>query len=149
MTPTSSAPPASTPPGTFTLCSETRQRVDQVRAQAAGRPYRSDVLLQAVVIGQDPDKTASQWVTEEPDLTAGQVLDSPFVLLAEDAAHAAAILRHRQDQYGFDSVTTYQPSLDPRPGDRGLPSHQHLTRATTRSRRSDHCPPKGLVMNCF
>jgi probable F420-dependent oxidoreductase len=102
------------PPGTFTLSSaaETRQRVDQVRAQAAGRPYRSDVLLQAVVIDQDPDKTAAQWVTEEPDLTADQVLDSPFVLLAEDAAHAAAILRRRHDQYGFDSVTTHQPSLE-------------------------------------
>jgi probable F420-dependent oxidoreductase len=49
------------PPGSFTLSSaaETRQRTDQVRAQAAGRPYRSDVLLQAVVIGQDPDKTAA------------------------------------------------------------------------------------------
>jgi probable F420-dependent oxidoreductase len=103
------------PAGTFTLCSaaQTRQRVDQVRAHAAGRPYRSDVLLQAVVIGPDPDKTASQWVAEEPDLTVEQVLDSPFVLLAEDAAHAAATLRHRQDVYGFDSVTTHQPSLEP------------------------------------
>jgi probable F420-dependent oxidoreductase len=103
------------PPGTFTLSSaaETRQRVDQVRTQAAGRAYRSDVLLQAVVIGQDPDKTASHWAAEEPGLTAGQVLDSPFVLLAEDAAHAAAELRHRHDVYGFDSVTTHQPSLEP------------------------------------
>lgn len=103
------------PPGVFTLCSaaETRQRVDQVRAQAAGRRYLSEVLLQAVVIGQDPEQTARQWAAEGPGTTAEQVLDSPFVLLADDAAHAAAELRHRQDLYGFDLVTTHQPSLEP------------------------------------
>jgi len=47
-----------------------------------------------------------------PDLTAGQVLDSPFVLLAGDAAEAAATLRQRHDRYGFDSVTTHQPSME-------------------------------------
>ena len=50
------------PAGTFTLSSaaETAQRVDQVRAGADGRPYRSDVLLQRVVIGRDPEAAAAE-----------------------------------------------------------------------------------------
>jgi len=50
------------PGGTFTLSSaaETAQRVDQVRAGADGRPYRSDVLLQRVVIGRDPEAAAAE-----------------------------------------------------------------------------------------
>jgi hypothetical protein len=41
-----------------------------------------------------------------------QLLDSPFVLLARDAAHAADVLLERNAVYGFDSVTTHQPHLE-------------------------------------
>lgn len=101
--------------GTFTLSSdaETQERVDQVRREAAGRAYRCDVLLQAVVVGQDPAAAAAQIAATAPDhLTVEQLLDTPFVLLARDAEHAATELRRRRQTYGFDSVTTHQSNLD-------------------------------------
>lgn len=54
--------------GKFTLSSaaETQQRVDQVRREAAGRTYRCDVLLQAVVVGQDPADAAAQIAATAP-----------------------------------------------------------------------------------
>ena len=102
------------PPGTFTVSSaaETQERVTQVREQTEGRPYRSDVLVQAVVLG-DPAASAARIAKEAPGLTAEQLLDSPFVLLAGDARAAAEELRRRQERYGFTSVTTHQPYLEP------------------------------------
>jgi hypothetical protein len=44
-------------------------------------------------------------------LTAGQLLDSPFVLLATDAGAATDELRRRRERYGFTSVTVHQPYL--------------------------------------
>jgi probable F420-dependent oxidoreductase len=101
-------------PGTFTLCSaaETAERVDDVRRQAGGRPYRSDVLLQKVVLGRDPGEAAAEIAAETPGLTVEAILDTPFALFARDAEHAADELRRRQDLYGFDGVTTHQPSME-------------------------------------
>jgi alkanesulfonate monooxygenase SsuD/methylene tetrahydromethanopterin reductase-like flavin-dependent oxidoreductase (luciferase family) len=102
------------PPGTFTVSSaaETEKRVAQVRERADGRRYRSDVLVQAVVLG-DPEESAARIAADAPGLTVQQLLDSPFVLLAADAGAAAAELRRRQERYGFTSVTTHQPYLEP------------------------------------
>ena len=102
------------PPGTFTLCSaaETADRVHHVRQQAGSRPYRSDVLLQKVVIGRDPEEAAVEIVAAAPGLTVEQVLDTPFALFARDASDAAAELRRRREVYGFDGVTTHQPEMD-------------------------------------
>jgi probable F420-dependent oxidoreductase len=106
------APGAS--PGTLTLVSaaETADRVAEVHRLADGRPYRSDVLLQRVVIGKTPDQAAAELATDEPTLTQQQILDSPFLLLAADASQAADELRRRHERYGFDSVTTHQPSME-------------------------------------
>ena len=100
--------------GTLTLVSaaETAERVGQVREQAAGRQYRSDVLLQHVVVGQSPAESAGEMAAYVPGLTVEQVLDSPFVLYAESAAGAAEELRRRHERYGFDSITTHQPSME-------------------------------------
>jgi probable F420-dependent oxidoreductase len=99
--------------GTFTLSSaaETADRVREVRRQAAGRAYRSDVLLQAVVLGRPPADAAAQIAADTPGVTVEQLLDTPFVLLAHDAEQAGDELRRRQQVYGFDSVTTHQPNL--------------------------------------
>jgi hypothetical protein len=105
---------AGSPPGTFTLASpaETLDRVDGVRRQAGDRSYRSDVLLQTVIIDREPEDSAAEIVAGAPELTVEQVLDTPFALFARDAASAAEELRRRQQVYGFDSFTTHQPNLE-------------------------------------
>ncbi len=102
------------PPGTFTLSSsaETAERVEQVRRQAGDRPYRSDILLQMVVIGREPQDAAAEVALATPGLTVEQILDSPFALFGRDAGHAAEELRRRQQVYGVDGVTTHQPSME-------------------------------------
>lgn len=102
------------PAGTFTLCSgaETVQRVEAVRREAGGRRYRSDVLLQRVQIDCDPEEAAAEIAGAVPGLSVDQILDTPFVLLAPDADHAAEELRRRRVRYGFDSVTTHEPNME-------------------------------------
>lgn len=103
------------PPGTFTLATsaETGERAALVRRKAAGRRYRSDLLLQSVVVGRDPEEVAAEIVAEAPQLSVAQVLDCPFVLFAADARQAADELRRRSELYGVDSVTTHHPNLEP------------------------------------
>jgi probable F420-dependent oxidoreductase len=100
--------------GTFTLVSaaETADRVAAVREQAEGRGYRSDVLLQHVSIGPNPIQSAAEMTAGVPWMSAEEILASPFVLYAESAGEAAVELRRRHERYGFDSVTTHQPSME-------------------------------------
>lgn len=102
------------PSGTFTLSSaaEAAALVEEVRRHAGGRAYRSDVLLQKVLIGRAPQEVAAEIVTATPALTVEQILDTPFALIASDAAHAADELRRRQRLYGFDGFTTHQSELE-------------------------------------
>ena len=102
------------PAGTFTLATsaETAERVELVRRHAAGRPYRSDVLLQAIGLGRDPEEAAAEIVATSPELSVAQILDCPFVLFASDAEQAADELRRRAGVYGIDSVTTHHPNLE-------------------------------------
>ena len=102
------------PPGTFTLSSEAeaRDRVQEVRRQAGGRRYRSEALLQAVVLGKDPETAAAAIAAGSPALTVDLVLGSPFVLLARDAQSAAAELLRRRADLGFESFTTHQANLE-------------------------------------
>lgn len=101
--------------GTLALCSseETAERVAEVRRLAAGRPYRSDVLLQRVVVDGDPEQAAAALVREiGGGVSAAQILDSPFVLLSPNPEQAAAELRRRRTMFAFDSITTHQPSME-------------------------------------
>jgi probable F420-dependent oxidoreductase len=100
--------------GTFTLVSaeETAERVAAVREQAGGRAYRSDVLLQQVAIGPSPGESAAEMAAGVPWMSVEEVKASPFVLYAGSADEAAAELRRRREVYGFDSVTTHQPSME-------------------------------------
>jgi len=102
------------PPGTFTLSSEAeaRDRVEEVRRQAGNRRYRSEALLQAVVLGKDPETAAAAIAAGSPALTVDLVLGSPFVLLARDAGSAAAELLRRRADLGFESFTTHQANLE-------------------------------------
>lgn len=101
-------------PGTFTLASaaQTDARVREVTGLAAGRDYSTDALLQAIVIGEDPETAAARLAEELRTISAEQLLDSPFVLLARDPTHAAEIIAERHDRYGFRGFTTHQPYLE-------------------------------------
>lgn len=102
-------------PGTFTVVSaaETARRVGEIRDHAASRPYRTDLLLQAVVLGEDPERSAAGFVAQAPDrLTVERLLDTPFALFAEDPDSAAAELERRRVHYGLDSITAHQPHLE-------------------------------------
>ena len=70
------------------------------------------MLLQQVVVGQPPEQAAAEMAAAVPGLSVEQVLDSPFVLYARDEQEAADELRRRHERYGFDSVTTHQPSME-------------------------------------
>lgn len=102
------------PPGSFTIASaaQTRERVGEVREQAAGRQYRSDALLQVIRLGTDPQVAAQDLAAEWGGISAEQLLDTPFVVIARDASHAADILLQRHEEFGFDSFTTHEPNLD-------------------------------------
>jgi len=101
-------------PGSFTVASaaQTRERVREVREQAAGRGYSSDALLQVIRLGSDPKTAAETLAAEWGDISPGQLLDTPFVLIARDGSHAAEILAQRHEDFGFDSFTTHEPNLD-------------------------------------
>jgi probable F420-dependent oxidoreductase len=101
-------------PGTFTVASaaETEARVREVQSLAAGRDYRTDALLQAIVIGEEPETAAASLAEQFGTISAEQLLDTPFALLARDPAHAAEIIAERRDRFGFHSFTTHQPYLE-------------------------------------
>lgn len=82
--------------GTFTLASgaETKRRVLEVREHTAGRAYRSDALLQVIVIGEDPAAAAARLAAEFETVSAEELLDTPFVLLAVVHANRSGDLRH-------------------------------------------------------
>ena len=61
---------------------------------------------------EPPEQTAGKMAAAVPGLSVAQVLDSPFVLYARDAKEAAEELGRRYERYGFDSVTTHQPSME-------------------------------------
>ncbi|HEY3610553.1 MAG TPA: TIGR03621 family F420-dependent LLM class oxidoreductase [Pseudonocardiaceae bacterium] len=95
----------------FSSSAQVADRVAAVRAAAGGRAYRSDIVLQTVMIDKDPRESAAelaQLSDEPPDV----LLDAPALLLAEDAAHAAAELRRRHTEFGFDSVTVHGAKIE-------------------------------------
>lgn len=101
-------------PGSFTLASsdQTHGRVREVRHEAAGRSYSSDALLHIIRLGGDPQIAAEQLAVGLGNMSAAQLLDTPFVLLARDASHAAEILIQRHEDFGFDCFTTHEPNLE-------------------------------------
>jgi probable F420-dependent oxidoreductase len=94
----------------FSSSAQVADRVAAVRRAADGRAYRSDIILQTVMIDKDPRESAVELAT--PDEPPEVLLDTPAVLLAKDAAHAAAELRRRHKEFGFDSVTVHGTRIE-------------------------------------
>lgn len=104
------------PAGTFALASSdlTDERLGEVRQTRAGLglpPATVDVLLQLVSVGRDPERVAAE-LAEQFDgaMTAAELLDCPFVLLADTPADAVAELVRRTDRWGVSSWCTHTPS---------------------------------------
>jgi hypothetical protein len=91
---------------------QTEARVVEVRRLTAGRAYRSDALLQAIVIAEDPAVTAARLAESFTTVSAEQLLDSPFVLFARDRSHTAEIIVDRRERFGFESFMAHEPFLD-------------------------------------
>jgi probable F420-dependent oxidoreductase len=107
------------PPGTFTLASAdlTDERAGLVRdvSREHGRSPGLDVLLQHVELDGDPAAAARRWcdaaAAEGADwFTPEMLLGSPFVLLATDAAAAAAELARREQRWGVTCWSTHARS---------------------------------------
>ncbi len=109
------------PPGTLTIAGSDVMdvRVALVRrlTAEAGRDPELDVLLQWVVVDEDPRDSAariaadaaangSDWFT--PEL----LLDSPFLLLASSPEAAADELRRRTERWGVRSWSTHSRSAE-------------------------------------
>ncbi len=102
-------------PGTLTpaTAEETDELVAMTRRAANGRPFESDVLLQAVELGKDPLAGARAYIEREGEDDDPAVLaESPCMLFARTAADAAEELERRRERWGFTSVTTFAPSAE-------------------------------------
>jgi probable F420-dependent oxidoreductase len=108
------------PPGTFTLSDvpEVDERLDRLRTTIARErpPARPapvlDCLLQRVIVDADPEQSARELVAEDEDggFSVGQILESPFVLLAATPQDAVQELRRRQERWGITSWCTHTAS---------------------------------------
>ena len=106
---------AGKPPGTFTLQSAAQadERVAYIRAQAGDRAddLELHVLVQMVVVTPDRRAAAKKIAAEDDlNLTADEVLETPFLLLGT-VAEIAAQLRERRDRFGFTYLTVHDPYM--------------------------------------
>ncbi|HET9656529.1 MAG TPA: TIGR03621 family F420-dependent LLM class oxidoreductase [Kineosporiaceae bacterium] len=103
------------PAGTLRLAgaAETAERLallDRLLA-AAGRPRPVlDALLQWVIVDRPPEQAAEELAASWEGVTAEQLLDSPFLLLAADAEQAAEELVRRSRWTGITSWATHTHS---------------------------------------
>jgi len=95
----------------FSSSAQVAERVAAVRRAAAGRAYRSDIVLQSVMIDKEPRESVAELAARRPEESPSVLLDAPALLLAKDAAHAAAELRRRHAEFGFDSVTVHGANM--------------------------------------
>jgi probable F420-dependent oxidoreductase len=104
------------PAGTFRLASaaETDRRIADLGAlltehRDPARPAPVlDALLQRVVVDRPPEQTAEQIAAEsEGRLSAAEVLDSPFLLIAASPEEGAAELDRRRRRWGISSCMTH------------------------------------------
>jgi probable F420-dependent oxidoreductase len=104
------------PAGTFTIASDEQadDRMSRVRTlrQAARLPDPEiDVLIQQVQLDRPPAESAAELSAQLGyRISPHELLDSPFVLFADGARHAAEILLARSRRWGIGSWCTHHPS---------------------------------------
>ena len=104
------------PPGVFRVCTaaEAGDRVRFAREWAGDRAGHVEwhALAQAVLVTGDR-RSAAAGLAEQyrGTLTAGEILETPFLFVGTIQQMAEQILRNR-DRYGFTYYTIHEPHLD-------------------------------------
>jgi probable F420-dependent oxidoreductase len=103
------------PPGTFHMqtAAQADERVRFVREQAGDRAaeLEMNVLIQSVLVTTDRRSAAQKLIADFGiNLSADEVLDTPFLLIGT-VAEIAAQLRERRDRFGFTYITVHAPYM--------------------------------------
>jgi len=104
------------PPGTFDLApaSELDERVAFVRERAGSRPVEFNVLIQQVVVADDPAPALAQRWGSRPAPLRKPVADLVAApqLLAGTVEDIAAKVRAMRERFGFTYFTVFEPDLE-------------------------------------
>lgn len=103
------------PPGTFDLASaaELDDRVAFVRS-ATTRPLEFNMLIQNVVVADDPVPALEEWLAAVPSAlgwSAARLVDAPQ-MLAGTPEQIAAKIRAMRERYGFTYFTVFEMAME-------------------------------------
>jgi len=92
---------------------ELDQRIALYREFAAGRkePAELNLLIQIVLVTDDPGAAIQPWLPRIPHLTEQQVLELPIVL-AGTLEQIVEQLRGRRERYGISYLTVLEPNME-------------------------------------
>lgn len=92
---------------------ELDQRIALYREFAAGRkePAELNLLIQIVLVTDDPGAAIQPWLPRIPHLTEHQVLELPIVL-AGTLEQIVEQLRGRRERYGISYLTVLEPNME-------------------------------------
>ncbi|NIH87169.1 TIGR03621 family F420-dependent LLM class oxidoreductase [Amycolatopsis granulosa] len=104
------------PPGTFDIAGpeELDERVGFVRERAGSRPLEFNMLIQQVVVADDPSEALEQaWGDVPPALrrSVDELVSAPQIL-AGTVEQIAAKVRAMRDRFGFTYFTVFEPFLE-------------------------------------
>ncbi|MEU9779607.1 LLM class F420-dependent oxidoreductase [Streptomyces phaeochromogenes] len=89
------------------------ERVALYRKLAAGRaePAELNLLIQIVIVTDDPGAAIQPWLSRIPHLTEQQVLELPIVLVGalDDIVER---VRAQRDRFGFSYLTVLEPNME-------------------------------------
>ncbi|MFC8664276.1 LLM class F420-dependent oxidoreductase [Streptomyces sp. NPDC057199] len=92
---------------------ELDERVALYRKLAAGRaePAELNLLVQIVIVTDDPGAAIQPWLSHIPHLTEQQVLELPIVLVGtlDDIVER---VRAQRDRFGFSYLTVLEPNME-------------------------------------
>ncbi|WP_399882420.1 LLM class F420-dependent oxidoreductase [Streptomyces sp. BBFR51] len=106
-----------TVPGTGGLTPITAEELDgrvaRYRELAAGRaePAELNLLIQTVVVTEDREAAVRPYLEHVPQLTAGQLLELPVLLVGTLEQLTAQVLEQRE-RYGFTYLSVLEPSME-------------------------------------
>ncbi|MFF3706858.1 LLM class F420-dependent oxidoreductase [Streptomyces phaeochromogenes] len=92
---------------------ELDERVTLYRKLAAGRaePAELNLLIQIVIVTDDPGAAIQPWLSRIPHLTEQQVLELPIVLVGT-LDDIVGRVRAQRDRFGFSYLTVLEPNME-------------------------------------